>query len=126
MFWLSVAIPAKTDSPTNNGSITGAVTDQQMKGLSAVMITAIDAAEDKMITVFTKEGGRFRLPNLANRGYKLRARLPGFDDEFTSVAFKSGGNAPVAFRLKSAANPKMQETGVDRICGVILELPKVA
>jgi hypothetical protein len=112
---LSLVIHATTGNGANSHSITGAVVDQQKKPLSGVMVTAFDAVEDKMITVFTKDGGRFKVPGLTNRDYKLRARLPGFEDEFTNGAYKSGSNSPVSFHLKPAANPKMQETGVDRI-----------
>jgi len=115
LLWLSVALPSQTNSLSGSNSISGSVMDQHAKPLSGVMITAFDSVEDKMITVFTKERGTFRLPGLSNRGYKLRARLPGFDDEFTSVALSSGSRAPVALRLKPATNPKMQETSVDRI-----------
>jgi len=115
LFLLSLVIPSTTGSSPNNYSIAGTVTDQQKKSLSGVMITAFDAVEDKTITVFTKEGGRFKLPGLTSRDYKLRARLPGFEDELANVAYKSGSSAPVAFRLRPAANPKMQETSVDRI-----------
>ncbi|HLF84227.1 MAG TPA: carboxypeptidase-like regulatory domain-containing protein, partial [Blastocatellia bacterium] len=115
LFLLSLAIPATTGSGASSYTITGAVSDAQKKPLSGVMITAFDAVEDKTITVFTKPGGRFKLPGLTNRDYKLRARLPGFEDEFTNVAYKSGSNQSVAFRLKPAAAPKMQQTSVDRI-----------
>src|SRR5438309_2157859 len=90
LFLLNLAIPTTTGSGANSYSITGAVIDQQKKPISGVMVTAFDAVEDKMITVFTKEGGRFKVPGLTNRDYKLRARLPGFEDEFTNVAYKSG------------------------------------
>jgi hypothetical protein len=97
LFLLSLAIPPTTGSSPNNYSIAGTVSDQQKKPLSGVMITAFDAVEDKTITVFTKEGGRFKLPGLTGRDYKLRARLPGFEDEFANVAYKSGSNAPSRF-----------------------------
>ena len=115
LFLLTLAIPTTTGRGANSYSITGAVTDQQRKSLSGVMVTAFDAVEDKMITVFTREGGRFKLPGLTNRDYKVRVRLPGFEDDFTNVAYKSGASSPVSFHLKPAANPRMQETGVDRI-----------
>jgi hypothetical protein len=57
LFLLSLAIPATTGSGANSYSITGAVSDQQKKPLSGVMITAFDAVEDKTITVFTKAVG---------------------------------------------------------------------
>jgi len=115
LFLLST-IPATTGSASNSYSITGAVIDQQKKPLPGVMITAFDSVEDKMITVFTKEGGRFKLPMLTNREYKLRARLPGFEDEFKNVAYQSvAAMAIVSFQMKPAVNPKMQETSVDRI-----------
>ena len=115
LFLLTLAIPTTTGRGANSYSITGAVTDQQKKAISGVMVTAFDAVEDKMITVFTREGGRFKLPGLTNRDYKVRVRLPGFEDDFTNVAYKSGASSPVSFHLKPAANPRMQETGVDRI-----------
>ena len=115
LFLLSLGIPATNGSGANSYSITGAVSDEQKKPLSGVMVTAFDSVEDKMITAFTKEGGRFKLPGLTNRDYKLRARLPGFEDEFTNVSYKSKSDTPVAFRLKPAANLKMQSTSVDRI-----------
>lgn len=116
LFLLGLAIPATTGSASNSYSIAGAVVDQQKKPLAGVMITAFDAVEDKMITVFTKEGGRFKLPALTNREYKLRARLPGFEDEFKNVAHQPvAAMALVSFQMKPAVNPKMQETSVDRI-----------
>ncbi|HSE36942.1 MAG TPA: carboxypeptidase-like regulatory domain-containing protein, partial [Blastocatellia bacterium] len=115
LFLVGVTIPSTTGSASNSDSLTGVVTDAQKKPLNGVMITAFDSVEDKMITAFTKEGGRFKLPGLTKRDYKLRARLPGFEDEFTDVSFKSGSNPAVAFRLKPVANPKLQATSVDRI-----------
>src|SRR6185295_7730209 len=111
---LSLAFRETTGMGATSYSINGSVTDQQKKPLSGVMITAFDATENKTISVFTRDGGRFKLPGLTNRDYKLRARLPGFEDEFTNVPYKSG-NPPIAFHLKPAANLKIQETGVDRI-----------
>ncbi|HXU39960.1 MAG TPA: carboxypeptidase regulatory-like domain-containing protein [Blastocatellia bacterium] len=116
LFLLSLAIPSTTGSASNSYSIAGAVVDQQKKPLAGVMVTAFDSVEDKMITVFTKEGGRFKLPALTNREYKLRARLPGFEDEFKNVSHQpAAAMALVSFQMKPAANPKMQETSVDRI-----------
>jgi virginiamycin B lyase len=112
---LSLASPANIDSAAKSHSIAGVVIDNQKKPLSGVMITAFDSVEDKMITVFAKEGGRFKLPGLADRDYKLRARLPGFEDEFTTVASGTSGNAALSFRLRPAANLRVQQSSVDRI-----------
>src|SRR5512143_510347 len=92
---LSLATPASTGDGANSYSIAGAVTDQLKRPLSGVMVTAFDAVEGKSITVFSRERGRFKLPGLTNRDYKLRARLAGFEDEFTNVAYKSAGSSPV-------------------------------
>src|SRR4030095_16099398 len=111
---LSLAGYETTSGGPNSYSITGLVSDQLKKPLSGVMITAYDSVGEKIITVFTQAGGRFKLPGLTRRDYKVRARLPGFEDELTSVALKTT-SASLALVLKPAANPKMQETSVDRI-----------
>ena len=111
---LSMAGYEATSGGPNSYSITGVVSDHQKKPLSGVMITVYDSAEDKTVTVFTQAGGRFKLPGLMRRDYKMRARLPGFEDEFTSVPIKTTPPS-VALVLKPAANLKSQETSVDRI-----------
>jgi len=115
LYLLGLAIPSTPGSSANSYSIIGAVSDAHNKPLAGVMITAFDAVDDKTTSVFTMHGGRFKLPGLTGRDYKLRARLPGFEDEFIAVAYKSASSATVSFRLKPAANPRMQETSVDRI-----------
>ena len=115
LYLLGLAIPSTPGSSANSYSITGAVSDAHNKPLAGVMITAFDAVDDKTTSVFTMHGGRFKLPGLTGRDYKLRARLPGFEDEFIALAYKSASSATVSFRLKPAANPRMQETSVDRI-----------
>src|SRR5262245_54388293 len=110
---LSLVAWETTGSGADSYFITGAVADQQKKPLSGVMITAYDSVQEKTITVFTGEGGRFKVPGLANRDYKLRARLPGFEDEFMQVPYKT--TPSVAFQLRRAANARNQETSVDRI-----------
>src|SRR5215813_11525070 len=86
--FLSMIAWETTGSGADSYSITGAVTDQQKKPLSGVMITAYDPVQEKAITVFTREGGRFKVPGLSKQDYKLRARLAGFEDEFTKVPYK--------------------------------------
>src|SRR5437762_13151949 len=86
---LIIATGASSGIGSGSSRISGVVTDQQKKPLSGVMITAFDSVEDKMITVFTKEGGRFKLPELTGRDYKLRARLLGFEDELKTIPYKS-------------------------------------
>src|SRR5262245_39974779 len=111
--FLSLIAWERTGSGADSYSITGAVTDQQKKPLSGVMITAYDSVQEKAITVFTREGGRFKVPGLGNRDYKLRARLAGFEDEFTQVPYKP--TPSVAVQLKRAANHRNQEASVERI-----------
>ncbi|HLG16826.1 MAG TPA: carboxypeptidase regulatory-like domain-containing protein [Blastocatellia bacterium] len=107
--------PTPIESSAVGYSISGTVTDQHKKPVSGAMITAFDAAENKMTTVFTKAGGRFKLPGLAQRDYKLRARLPGFEDDSINVPYKPGTSPDVALHLKPTANPKLQQTSVDRV-----------
>jgi streptogramin lyase len=96
-------------------SITGTVFDQQKGPVSGVMVTAFDAVENKSITVFSRQGGRFKIPGLVRRPYTLRARFPGSEDEFIDVAPRPAGHPEVTFRLKPAADVRMQETSVARI-----------
>src|SRR5262245_12055173 len=115
LFLLSLLLPTSNGARANSHSITGSVTDQNKKPLTGAMITAYDAVENKTISVFSKAGGRFRLGTLADRDYKVRVRLPGFEDEFINVVYKSTGSSPVSFRMKPVANSITQHTSVDRI-----------
>src|SRR5262245_42141878 len=109
-----LAIQTTKEAEANNYSISGDVTDQNKKALTGVMVTAFDAVENKSITVFSKHG-KFKLPGLTGRDYKLRARLPGFDDVFVSLPYRGDVVVSASIQMKPAANLKMQETGVDRI-----------
>ena len=80
----AVATTAEPSSESGNNSIEGRVVNSAGSGVEGVMVSAVDAEHRKWTSVFTQQDGSFSISNLRNVDHKLRARLMGLGDEWTS------------------------------------------
>ncbi len=116
-------LAAKTGCAAGEAVITGQAADAQGKPLHGVMISAFDSVEDKSTSVFTGNDGKFKLPPLPRRDYKLRARLLGLEDGTVDLAEDKLGE-PQKFTMKPAEDLNAQRPSVDRINHVKFDNPQ--
>ena len=73
-----------TAAESSNESIQGRVVDLDGGGVGGVMVSAVDNEQRKWTSVFTQKDGSFSIHNLRNVDHKIRTRLMGRADEWTS------------------------------------------
>ncbi|MCH8979724.1 MAG: carboxypeptidase regulatory-like domain-containing protein [Armatimonadetes bacterium] len=95
------------------GTIKGTVLDSSGKGLRGTIVSAIDEDNQKSISVLTDPEGRFILDQLPPNLYVVRARLVGFEDNFTDeLEIVAGeGNKDAKFVMEPAKDLLLQRTG---------------
>ncbi|MCH2364629.1 MAG: carboxypeptidase-like regulatory domain-containing protein [Planctomycetes bacterium] len=89
------------------GSISGKVNGSSGKPLGGVMLSAFDKGHRKFVSVFSRPDGSFRIDGLRDVKHDVRARLMGFDDDWSDGVKVSAGN--VKFRLKAATGDDLQD-----------------
>lgn len=108
------------DNANTSTRLTGIVTDESGKPMQGVMVSAIDAALLKSVTVCSQPDGKFTIDGLDAKAYDLRARLIGCSDE-SMKGIKASPTSPkgveLQFKMKKASKEEldMQRTGDDRI-----------
>lgn len=109
---------AAAAAPTEGGktvSIKGTVNGPDGKPMRGVMMTVIDEAALKSVSVFSGIDGGYTLPAMAAKDYKLRARLQGFEDETTELANGQCPDGGCKVQMRPAENMNLQRTSMDRI-----------
>ena len=94
---LTAFLAASTLIATGNiraETITGTVSGPAGKPVGGVMISAFDKGHRKFVSVFSQEDGSFVVDGLRNVKHDVRARLMGFDDEW------SDGTRPGTAKLR--------------------------
>ncbi|MBM4244959.1 MAG: DUF4215 domain-containing protein [Deltaproteobacteria bacterium] len=98
--------------PEGGGVVTGRIIGGDGSPLGGVMVSALDDGAAKSVTVFTDGDGRYELPALRPRTYRLRARRIGFADQVQSGVEVGATSGPVVdFTLSATANLNDQLPG---------------
>jgi hypothetical protein len=110
---LIAIIATATASAAETGSVKGIVVDSSQKGRRGAIISAINEDQQKSISVLTDSQGRFILDQLPPDVYVLRARLVGFEDNYTDEMEVSAGdsNKNHRFVMEPAKDLLQQRTG---------------
>ncbi|MBI1785905.1 carboxypeptidase regulatory-like domain-containing protein, partial [Candidatus Sumerlaeota bacterium] len=95
--------------------IKGSVADGAGKPMHGVMITAFDDKEEKNITVFSHDDGKFSLPGVPAHDLRVRARLVGMEDEYQELEAKDVGKAELKFTMKTAEEMQLQRRAFERV-----------
>ena len=72
-------------SVADDALINGKVLDENGAGIEGVMVSAVDDASRKWVSVFTHKDGTFSITGLRQVNHKVRTRLTGLADEWRSV-----------------------------------------
>lgn len=83
-----------------SSEITGQVSDQRGRGLSALFVSARHQATGRTTHVLTKAQGRFRIPALEPGTYAVRVNARGWEGPPQEVDLKGARVAPLGFSLK--------------------------
>jgi hypothetical protein len=95
--------------PERSALLAGRVESPGQGALAGVMVTAYDLPRLESVSVFTQEDGRYAFPPLRPGGYRLRARLVGWEDAFRDdVALADGKVTKAGFTLAPAADVNAQ------------------
>ena len=110
---LIAAVMTSAASAAKTGSVEGTVVDGTGKGLRGAIVSAINEDQQKGISVLTDQEGRFILDQLPPDVYVLRARLVGFDDNYTDEIDISAddGNQAAEFVMEPTKDLLRQRTG---------------
>lgn len=91
----------------------GTVTDSDGKAVPGAMVSAIDAENESLVTVYADKDGKYAFPALAERDYSMRARWIGFEDEVVEnvkAALESGSEYEHKFQMAPASDLQSQRT----------------
>ena len=89
--------------------ITGVVKDAAGNTMEGVSVSAIDAALEKSITVYSQADGSFAIDGLADQDYVVRGRLIGKED--TLIEGVKAGSKDVGLAMQPATDLNSQRTG---------------
>ena len=92
--------------PGKLGSISGLVKNSEGKAIGGVMVTAFDEARRQSVSVFTQPDGRFRIDDLHEGNFEVRARLPGQRDQ--TVKGVKLGNHAASFTMEPARGKELE------------------
>jgi streptogramin lyase/mono/diheme cytochrome c family protein len=88
------------------GSVSGRVKSSSGKAMGGVMISAFDDERRQSTSVFSQADGSFRIDDLHEANFRIRARLPGQRDEWIDgVAL---GDEAVAITMKPANDAELE------------------
>ncbi len=88
-------------------TISGTVSDPSGKPIAGVMISAFDKGHRKFVSVFSQGDGSFVIDGLRKVKHDVRARLMGFDDEWSDGKKPRAGS--LEFKLKAATGDDLQD-----------------
>ncbi|MCH7959300.1 MAG: carboxypeptidase regulatory-like domain-containing protein [Candidatus Hydrogenedentes bacterium] len=97
------------------GTVSGLVTDASGNAMGGVMVSAIDEALMKSVTVHTSPDGTFLIDGLDAASYKVRARLLGQEDSWTDALDVALGSEISGLKLSMspAKDGNLQRTAND-------------
>ncbi len=97
--------PGKLSGKT--GTISGQVANASGKPMSGVMVSAIDDELRQSVSVFSQPDGRFKISDLQEGTFKIRARLPGQRDHWIEKA--KLGDDTVSVTMESATGAELED-----------------
>jgi len=92
--------------PGKRGSVSGIVKDQSGKAMGGVMVSAFDDERRQSTSVFSQADGSFRIENLHEATFRIRARLPGQRDRWIEKV-SLGGDA-IAITMEPATGKELE------------------
>jgi hypothetical protein len=88
-------------SQSQNGTISGTITDEAKNTIPGVTVTAVDAQGETRAKAISQENGNYNLARLQPGTYTVSAVLRGFETATMSVTVASQGQSdPVNFTLR--------------------------
>lgn len=82
-------------APGARGEVFGFVRDQSGKTMGGVMVSAFDDDRRQSTSVFSQADGSFRIENLHEAIFRIRARLPGLRDKWIEQVSLGGGEIEI-------------------------------
>jgi streptogramin lyase/outer membrane protein assembly factor BamB/plastocyanin len=96
----------KKPSVSNNGRVSGRVTDLMGRPLGGVMVSAFQDERRQNTSVFSKTDGSFEITDLPDSPLLIRARCPGRVDQW--IESVSLGSDDIAIRMGMASGSELE------------------